>query len=197
MSALMHTAPLPSLRDFAAPLQQQPSRLCRRQLHRRPVSARHVAPVCHACTKSSRRDVRASARAVAENPVAPEVKAGQKTNWYAVVASAEFMLHDVQNEAFAEQLRERRRLLLERDTDVNFFLVSEPAWLDEKFPDKAKQLRLDRVLKLELGEATPEEALKSLAPVPDFKPLNQTVKNYTAPYPPYKPGWWQQFEPKE
>lgn len=132
------------------------------------------------------------------------------------MASAEFMLHDVQNEAFAEQLRERRRLLLERDTEVNFFLVSEPAWLEEKFPDKAKQvrrpcvalistdqqwitfmkLRLDRVLKLELGEATPEEALKSLAPVPDFKPLNQTVKNYTAPYPPYKPGWWQQFEPK-
>ncbi len=59
------------------------------------------------------------------------------------------------------------------------------------------KLRLDRVLKLELGEATPEEALKSLAPVPDFKPLNQTVKNYTAPYPPYKPGWWQQFEHKE
>ena len=58
------------------------------------------------------------------------------------------------------------------------------------------KLRLDRVLKLELGEATPEEALKSLAPVPDFKPLNQTVQNWTAPYPPYKPGWWQQFEPK-
>lgn len=64
-----------------------------------------------------------------------------QTNWYAVVASAEFMLHDVQNEAFAEQLRERRRLLLERDTEVNFFLVSEPAWLDDKFPDKAKQVR--------------------------------------------------------
>ena len=51
------------------------------------------------------------------------------------------MLHDVQNEAFAEQLRERRRLLLERDTDVNFFLVSEPAWLDELFADQAKQVR--------------------------------------------------------
>lgn len=64
-----------------------------------------------------------------------------QTEWFAVVASAEFMLHDVQNEAFAEQLRERRRLLLERDTEVNFFLVSEPAWLDEKFADKAKQVR--------------------------------------------------------
>ena len=64
-----------------------------------------------------------------------------QTEWYAVVASAEFMLHDVQNEAFAEQLRERRRLLLERDTDVNFFLVSEPASLDELFADQAKQVR--------------------------------------------------------
>ena len=63
-----------------------------------------------------------------------------QTGWYAVVANAEFMLHDVQNEAFAEQLRERRRLLLERDTEVNFFLVSEPAWLDELFPDQAKQV---------------------------------------------------------
>lgn len=57
------------------------------------------------------------------------------------------------------------------------------------------KLRLDRVLKLELGEMTPEEALKSLKPVPEFKPLNQAV-NWTAPYPPYKPGWWQMFEPK-
>ena len=80
MSALMHTAPLTSLRDFAAPLQEQPSSICRRRLHRRPVSAQHVAPFCHAYTKSSRRDVRASARAVAENPVAPEVKSGQKVS---------------------------------------------------------------------------------------------------------------------
>lgn len=57
------------------------------------------------------------------------------------------------------------------------------------------KLRLDRVLKLELGEMTPEEALKSLKPVPDFKPLNQDV-HWTAPYPPYKPGWWELFEPK-
>lgn len=63
-----------------------------------------------------------------------------QVKWFAVVANAEFMLHDVQNEAFAEQLRERRRLLLERDQQVNFFIVSEPAWLDEKFPSKAKQV---------------------------------------------------------
>ena len=57
------------------------------------------------------------------------------------------------------------------------------------------KLRLDRVLKLELGKMTPEEALKSLKPVPDYKPLNQDV-HWTAPYPPYKPGWWQMFEPQ-
>ena len=64
-----------------------------------------------------------------------------QVEWFTVVASAAFMLHDVQNEAFAEQLRERRRLLLERDSQVNFFIVSEPAWLDEKFPQQAKQVR--------------------------------------------------------
>ena len=57
------------------------------------------------------------------------------------------------------------------------------------------KLRLDRVLRLDVPEMTPEEALKSLAPVPDFKPLNQE-KHWTAPYPPYKPGWWQEFQPK-
>lgn len=67
--------------------------------------------------------------------------AQMQVKWFAVVANAEFMLHDVQNEAFAEQLRERRRLLLERDQQVNFFIVSEPAWLDEHFPSKAKQVR--------------------------------------------------------
>ena len=64
-----------------------------------------------------------------------------QVEWFTVLASAEFMLHDVQNEAFAEQLRERRRLLLERDSQVNFFIVSEPAWLDDKFPQQAKQVR--------------------------------------------------------
>lgn len=75
--------------------------------------------------------------------MSPNVRSSDlvQVKWFAVVANADFMLHDVQNEAFAEQLRERRRLLLERDQQVNFFIVSEPAWLDDKFPSKAKQVR--------------------------------------------------------
>jgi hypothetical protein len=146
----------------------------------------------------------------------PEINPGQKVNWYAVVANAEFMLHDVQNEAFAEQLRERRRYLKEKNIPENFFLVSEPTWLDKQFPDQAKRvsrpcvalistdkqwikfmkLRLDRVLELSVADLTPEEALQAGAPIPEFKPLDQTTK-WTAPYPPYAPGWWDTFVPKK
>ena len=51
------------------------------------------------------------------------------------------MLHDVQNEAFAEQLRERRRLYTEKKQPLDFWLVSEPAWLDALFPEQAKKVR--------------------------------------------------------
>ena len=50
------------------------------------------------------------------------------------------MLHDVQNEALAEQLRERRRMFGETGKDINFFLVPEPAWLDSKFPAEGKRV---------------------------------------------------------
>lgn len=63
-----------------------------------------------------------------------------QAKWYALVANAEFMLHDVQNEAFAEQLRERVRLFGEKDRKLDFFLVCEPRWLDEKFPQEAKRV---------------------------------------------------------
>ena len=48
-------------------------------------------------------------------------------------------------------------------------------------------------MKLDLGEMTPETALDSGAPVPEFPPLDRT--KWTAPYSPYKPGWWKAFEP--
>ena len=63
-----------------------------------------------------------------------------QAKWYTLVANAEFMLHDVQNEAFAEQLRERVRLFGEKNRKLDFFLVSEPRWLDEKFPQEAKRV---------------------------------------------------------
>ncbi|KAK9829728.1 hypothetical protein WJX72_007542 [[Myrmecia] bisecta] len=132
-----------------------------------------------------------------------------KDTWYAVVSNAEFMFNDVQNESFAEQLRERRRYFGEQNREPDFYLVPNPAWLDDKFPDKAKQvrrpsaalvstdkvwitfmkLRLDRVLKLELGELSLEEVTKSTGPLPEFKKPDK----WTAPYPPYKPGWWEVF----
>ncbi|CAK0760523.1 hypothetical protein CVIRNUC_002778 [Coccomyxa viridis] len=152
-------------------------------------------------------------QATTENYTADVPVAGQQAKWYVLVANAEFMLHDVQNEAFAEQLRERVRLFGEKNRKLDFFLVSEPTWLDTMFPQEAKRvgrpcvalvstdkiwitfmkLRLDRVMKLELGEMTPEKALDSGAPVPEFPPLDRT--KWTAPYSPYKPGWWKAFEP--
>lgn len=48
------------------------------------------------------------------------------------------MLHDVQNESLAEQLREKVRLYGERGKEIDFFLVPEPVWLDERYPEKAK-----------------------------------------------------------
>lgn len=64
----------------------------------------------------------------------------RQETWYAVVANSDFMLHDVQNESFAEQLRERRRMFAETSKDINFFLVPEPAWLDSKFPKEGKRV---------------------------------------------------------
>ena len=78
MTALLHSAPLTSLRDFAAPLQEQPFRICRKNLHRRPITAHNVAARCHSVSKQAKRDVKAHARVVAENPTAPEVKDGSK-----------------------------------------------------------------------------------------------------------------------
>ena len=127
------------------------------------------------------------------------------------------MLHDVQNEAFPEQLRERLRLFKEKGRAPDFFLVSQPAWLDTSLPaaDAARvrrpavalvstdevwitfmKLRLDRVLgPVELGAMTPATALASAGPPPDFAPLDRSPEAgpWTAPYSPYKPGWWNVF----
>jgi len=60
--------------------------------------------------------------------------------WHFVIANADFMLNDENNEHFPEVLRERRRFFLENNAPVNFFLVTNPAWLDA-LPDVAKQVR--------------------------------------------------------
>ena len=51
------------------------------------------------------------------------------------------MLHDVQNESFAEQLRERRRLFNEKGMPLDFWIVSEPAWLDRSFSEQARKVK--------------------------------------------------------
>lgn len=55
------------------------------------------------------------------------------------------------------------------------------------------KLRLDRVMKLELGALTPEQALAATADFPEFPPLDRA--KWTAPYSPYRPGWWKAFDP--
>ncbi|KAI8100776.1 hypothetical protein M9434_005167 [Picochlorum sp. BPE23] len=126
--------------------------------------------------------------------------------WYALVARAEFFFNDVQNEALAEQLRELKRYYEENGREQDFFFVCEPEWLD-KFPEAKSvkkpavalvstdkewmvfmKLRLDRVLKLDLGNMSIDAATKSTAKVPEFEP-----QEWNAPYTPYSKGWWEVF----
>ena len=57
------------------------------------------------------------------------------------------------------------------------------------------KLRLDRVLRLDLGEMTREEVTKSVGKVPEYGALDKS--KWTAPYSPYRPGWWEMFIVKE
>jgi hypothetical protein len=126
--------------------------------------------------------------------------------WYACVARADFFFDDVQNEALAEQLRELKRYYEEQNREIDFFFVCEPQWLD-KFPESKRvqkpavalvstdktwitfmKLRLDRVLKLDLGNMSIDEATKSTAEIPEYGD-----KPWKAPYTPYSKGWWKVF----
>lgn len=147
--------------------------------------------------------------AVKEKPQQTILPSQGTPDWYACVANADFFFNDVQNEALAEQLRERNRFYQEQGRELDFFFACEPAWLDEKFPAEAKKvrrpavalvstdkewitfmkLRLDRVLKLELGAMDIDTATKSTKAVPEFK----TSPKWTAPYAPYAKGWWEVF----
>ena len=57
------------------------------------------------------------------------------------------------------------------------------------------KLRLDRVLKAELSGLSKEEALRSTGDLPDYGPLDKD--KWTAPYQPYRPGWWKMFMPEQ
>lgn len=132
-------------------------------------------------------------------------------DWYALVASADFYFNDVQNEALAEQLRERVRFYGEQGRENDIFFACEPAWLKERFSEQAKKvkgtavallstdkqwmtfmkLRLDRVIKIDLGPMDIDTATKSTQDIPTFKPLDSG--DWRAPYSPYSPGWWNKF----
>ena len=61
--------------------------------------------------------------------------------WFACVANAQFMLNDVQNESFAEQLREKTRYYREKGQELDYFLVCEPEWLDKQHPEAAQKVQ--------------------------------------------------------
>ncbi|WIA27997.1 hypothetical protein OEZ86_010585 [Tetradesmus obliquus] len=144
---------------------------------------------------------------------AQEAPAQQETatQWYGLVANAEFFCNDVQNEPLAEQLRERVRYFQEQGRELDFFLVPNPTWLDAQFPEQAKQvkrpcmalvssdkqwvtfmkLRLDRVLKFDLAGMAAAEALSAGEALPEFK----KPEKWTAPYAMYSPKWWEKFYP--
>ncbi len=54
------------------------------------------------------------------------------------------------------------------------------------------KLRLDRVLRFDLGDMPAQEALAVGGTLPEFKPSGK----WTAPYARYTPGWWNVFLPK-
>ncbi|XP_073023151.1 protein YCF54, chloroplastic [Primulina eburnea] len=115
-----------------------------------------------------------------------------------------------EEEHFKELLAERLRLYVERDKEQDFWLVTEPKFLDN-FPNITKRLkrpavalvstngtwikfmklRLDRVLQDSFEAENLEEALAS-------NPVNlefEKPENWTAPYPRYEYGWWEPFLP--
>ena len=57
------------------------------------------------------------------------------------MANAEFFCNDPQNEPLAEQLRERVRYFKEQNREIDFYLVPNPKWLDDKYAAQGKQVR--------------------------------------------------------
>ncbi|XP_075519745.1 protein YCF54, chloroplastic-like [Primulina tabacum] len=142
------------------------------------------------------------------DPTETEEQAEKKKTYHFLVANAKFMLDE--EEHFKELLAERLRLYGERDKEQDFWLVTEPKFLDN-FPNITKRLkrpavalvstngtwikfmklRLDRVLQHSFEAENLEEALAS-------NPVNlefEKPENWTAPYPKYEYGWWEPFLP--
>lgn len=80
MLTLLPSTPLTSLRSFAPPLPECLPRGDRACNHRRLVVAQRASCLCRTPKQHTKRDVSVAARVVAENPTAPEVKAGQQAS---------------------------------------------------------------------------------------------------------------------
>jgi len=96
------------------------------------------------CGRSRRARVRAAAAAEPVSLLPTFYDPAVASSWHFVLANADFMLNDENNEHLPELLRERRRFFLEHDAPVNFFVVTQPAWLDG-LPELAKRVRTPAV----------------------------------------------------
>lgn len=96
------------------------------------------------CGRSRRARVRAAAAAEPASLLPTFYDPAVASSWHFVLANADFMLNDENNEHLPELLRERRRFFLEHDAPVNFFVVTQPAWLDG-MPELAKRVRTPAV----------------------------------------------------
>lgn len=72
---------------------------------------------------------------------------------------------------------------------MHFSVTIKSCWRGFLLYCSFMKLRLDRVLKLDLGKMAIDDATKSTAPLPEFKP----PEKWSAPYSPYAYGWWEVF----
>ncbi|GAX86126.1 hypothetical protein CEUSTIGMA_g13539.t1 [Chlamydomonas eustigma] len=178
--------------------------ICSKQLKESPVLAT-------SCSQSCPRSKTLAVSASVSEATVPSTSVTDIKQYYALVANADFFFNDVQNESLAEQLRERVRFFKEIGREIDFWFIPEPVWLDSKYSAEAKmvrrpcvalvstdqtwitymKLRLDRVLRINLGAVSEEEALAIGGKVPEFR----RPEKWTAPYSPYTPGWWNAFIP--
>jgi len=136
----------------------------------------------------------------------------EEQRWGYVIANAKFLLND--EEHMAEILRERRRMFTEKDRPMDFFIVTEPKWIEALPKDVQSRLgrpaaaivstdltwitfmklRLDKVHKGEF-DAMKSDATASNGTVPDFEapPHGNKGDNFRAPYKQYSAGWWKIF----
>lgn len=174
------------------------------------LSASHRASCLKAtCSKKDIRPRKTALRAAAEDVSASAESSSGPARYGYVIANAKFMLHD--EEHLAELLRERRRLFLEQEREIDFWVVPEPAWTGS-LPSNVKigkpsaavvstNLTWITFLKLRLDKCYKGEMEGELADVLASTPYEEDdlkfapPKGWDAPYPRYQQDWWKLFAP--